>query len=833
LNFINSNISMLSAKSGVMYASFLVKVICLILIVQCCKPSDENIQEVERWTSSDPLSFSYRLRSQKYLKGNLIENPSFEEGKIKIEDSIILQEKINGWEIVGKDVKWVCLSESSFSENSDIVHKGTHSILINRKHADETESLGQGVLSGYIKVIPGNYTFSLYLNLKDIKNPKSRFGTKIYDAVDIRVLFYDRNKLQIAGEQYSTYYNQKINSSFKGYSFANFENIDSTGWLHVIGRSQLFPFPDGDLPDETKFVRIFIGLKGTGKLWADDISFVYNNQNFNLEERLEKYFDTTYTKSRLLIPQPRKVEVLESKVYFWPDQNKKLPIILIPSNADPLTEYASKKLERTILDKLIELGKIDKSQEPSLIRNTDNFELKNAAIVFSLGKTELFNKYKKSLPLEKIKRHNQGYFIYSTNFLENVVFIHGNTPEANYYAVQSLMQLFDNKRLLFHNANIIDYPSHSIRSLLLTDFKAGALKNLYSSNTIRFNAIYYRYGKEAENIGNELNQPPVGMNVYFDVNEKNAGSYSEISNYIFNSNSNNTIYLFSTLLSKKVDLKEAMYQYYLESGNKNDFSGLLSELEGTKAKKDFDLELMLSESGNLDFNSNTCGQDELNTSKLNLDKTKYVWSGYGLQSWQIDEADLFRAREYFSSKPVFMDFTMYPRSASMNYFANDSIAPYKLKTACLFEAYDNNVVKEVYKKSKKNITVYKCADILDRIRLKTASDFYWNMENYNPEFSLFKALVDEFGFDASRRIIKFNVIYFKAKSELIMAATKKNLPRHARRAIQLLEELKKTEKELKTGNYNSSVNEVISIFAELIKELEGEKDKLNYTPLFR
>jgi len=144
--------------------------------------------------------------------------------------------------------------------------------------------LEKAFFSDYIKIIPGNYTLSLYLNLKDIKNPKSRLGTKIYDAVDIRVLYYDRNKLQIAGDQYSSYYNQRINSGFKGYSFANFDKIDSTGWLHIIGQSQLFPFPDGDLPDGTKFVRIFVGLKGTGSLWADDISYIIITKTLHLKK---------------------------------------------------------------------------------------------------------------------------------------------------------------------------------------------------------------------------------------------------------------------------------------------------------------------------------------------------------------------------------------------------------------------------------------------------------------------------------------------------------------------------------------------------------------------
>jgi hypothetical protein len=826
----------LQVQKAFFLVSSITKIAGLTLALLSCSTSDKNKQDVERWTSTDPLSVSLRLRSQKHLKGNLVENPSFEDGKIKIADSVLKQVKIDGWEIIGNDIQWISAIENNAFNNSNEVHKRLHSIQIIRTSADETESLGHGVLSDYIKVIPGNYTFSLYLNLKKIKNPKSRLGTKIYDAIDIRVLYYDRNKLQIAGEQYSSYYNQKINSGFKGYSFANYEKIDSTGWLHIIGRSQLFPFPDGDLPDETKFVRLFVGLKGTGSLWADDISYTYNNQNFTLEERLSIFFDSTYTKAQLIIPQPRNVQILESKVYYRPDRENNIPLILIPNNADPLTQYSALKLERAILDNLTKIGKVDKLHPPTLIRHFINNGQKNATIIFSLGKTELYNKYWKKLPLDKIKGHDQGYFIYTLNSLADIVFINGNSPEGNLYAVQSLIQLFDNQRLLFHNANIIDYPSNNYRSLLIKNNAVGDLKFLNSSNSLRFNEIYYPFDDEVINRSQNYYETAIRNNKYIGLEDGDTNSNAKEIQSLLKSFSNSSIgtkFLISFLLSKKINIKEAMNQYYETPEKKCDGLSYLKPLIASGMQKGIKFEVMQVKSDNLDLNSPWCDKFELNDLICKNMDVKYVWSGYGLQSWQIDEADLFSAKQYYSSYPVFIDFTMYPRSASMNFFANDSISPYKLMTACLFEAYDNNVVPEVYEKSNKSIVVYKCTDIFDKIRLKTASDFYWNREGYNPDISLYKALIDEFGFDASRKIIKFNVIYFKARSELILATHKKNMPRHARRAIQFITELKKIETDLKSKKYNASVKEVISIFADLLLKLEATKDKLNYTPMFR
>ena len=56
-------------------------------------------------------------------------------------------------------------------------------------------------------------------------------------------------------------------------SLSKFSRIDSTAWIHVQGRSHLFPVPDGDIQDDAKFVRIFIGLKGNGTMYIDDINY--------------------------------------------------------------------------------------------------------------------------------------------------------------------------------------------------------------------------------------------------------------------------------------------------------------------------------------------------------------------------------------------------------------------------------------------------------------------------------------------------------------------------------------------------------------------------------
>jgi hypothetical protein len=795
--------------------------ISILIFMSGCRHSDEETQDIEKWTSTDPLAVNYRARHNKYIAGNLLTNPSFEQGRIKRNLSEAKQIKIEGWEIIGKDVKWINLSDSAENDNNSLTHSGQRSICIQRTQADETESIGQGVLSDYIKVIPGNYRLTLYLNLKNIKNPKSRLGTKIYDAVDIRVLFYDRNKLQIDGEQYSAYYNQRINCSFKGVSFSNFDQIDSTGWLHINGYSHVFPFADGDVPDETKFVKIFIGLKGTGILWADDINFSYTNQNLTTFERLSKFFDSTYAKAKLIIPHPKKVQILESKIYYRKNQPQKLPYILLQPAANQKSFYLAKSLENKIIEVLVTVGGLNKKDIPALIKISENEIPADHSIIFSIGETDLFKKYDNNIPLWKIEGREQGYLIYSVHTLSDVIFIYGNSDEADYYAIQSVLQLFDNKRLLFHNANIIDYPDETTRSFLL----AGKEKSQFDyriDDNFRFNRFYlpssFDWGCSFDSM-----QQPVQRFLYFNIDRNINSSDLNLIHAGIKENSkcfDGFAFLFSNLLSNEIDIDQSIKNYYYS--NNNSLENIEMFLKSINALIINGLKIEVLTPENIYFNQ-----------LPHIEGIKHLWSGKGLQSWQIDESEIYRLNHFCNVQPGLIDFSLYPHSKAMEYFGNDTLSPYKNLTSCLFEPYENEIVEEVYEKTDAVIAVYSYSNILDRIRLRTTSDFYWNRDNYNPDFELFKVLISEFGFDASYDILRFNDLYFKARSELVLAGNKKNFHKNARKAYQTINDLKKVENKLKTKYTISSLKELNSIFAILISDLEQMKNDLGYTPIIQ
>lgn len=794
-----------------------ISLILILILFSRCSINKNNNQEFERWTSADPLAIHQRVRDQKYQQGNLIANNSFETGKIIEVDSLAHTTKIDGWDLIGKNVVWIHPGIDSILADSSEVHTGLCSVSIIRSSSSETEEFGQGVLSNFIKVIPGNYQLSAYIKLENIRNPKSRMGTGIFDAIDIRVLCYDRNKVQISGDFKAPYYNTVIDNSFKGLSFANFTSIDSTGWVHVEGRSHLFPFPDGDLQDETKFVRIFIGQKGTGSMWVDDISYQYTRWNFTMLERLAPYMDTTLAKGKMIVPLPRDVHIRESIIYYRPYYRDLFPAILISESADGVTWQAARLLENTLKDLLVSLTDLSEQDIPGLIKTQGLFQENEASIIFSLGATEKMKYHANELPLNSITDKKKGFFIYTVDELGQIIFLYGNSPEANYYAVETARQLFDKKRLLFHNAHIIDYPEKQDFGLLLLDDSdfTGEFNN--SVGKTRFESIYIPYSE----------------NQIFTENQK----YTSYKKWLYTAcrsdisiatNSNRTLSGIDGValvtddfgLHNSIESIVEMFTTGIKVTNNEDCIELPTLIRQAKASN-LDLEFMPS------FHSNVLLSkalyDPLHAMGiLNIPYTDLpvIWSGYQFQSWEIDEADLLFYRQFVKQPLVFFDYSMLLRSSYLNYFANDSVYPYKLLTASLFEPFSNEILPEVYEEVDKIVVVANLNNPFDRVRLLTASDYFWNPENYDPDLSLFRALVSEFGDKNAKRLVYLNDYYFKIRSDIILAQIQKNPHKYQRRVFSYLSEIHTLTDAIKKDPFTKRNIELLQSIDKLIFNLE-------------
>ena len=224
--------------------------ILLMLSFPQCREEDSSIPLGQGWTTADPASIPYRQRLLQAERGNLVKNPSFELGRLINIDSNTVSYNVTGWKWLGEKVTWVNNSPGDSS----------YAVKIQCKKTSEIITQGMGIVSDFIRVIPGNYEFSFWIRLLDIRPNHQGNVTRMNDAVDIRVLFYDKNRLLISGNTYNSL-SQSINDlSFKALPFANFWHIDSLGWTSVTGRTTNDFLNEGDIPDEAKFVKLFFGL---------------------------------------------------------------------------------------------------------------------------------------------------------------------------------------------------------------------------------------------------------------------------------------------------------------------------------------------------------------------------------------------------------------------------------------------------------------------------------------------------------------------------------------------------------------------------------------------
>ena len=191
------------------------------MVVSACSTFERAPQKhpAAPWSGLEPLQIPYDVRWNRFEMGNLVANPSFEDGRAA-GPGAESGGRIEGWEMVGQNVRWV--DRRSANDSREEVNSGHRAVRILRKTAHELDE-AEGVISDYIAVIPGNYIFSYHIKLKNISNNKRRLGVKLYDAVVIKVLFFDADKQPIEPGAWNPVGGSLMDNSDKSYSFSNFE----------------------------------------------------------------------------------------------------------------------------------------------------------------------------------------------------------------------------------------------------------------------------------------------------------------------------------------------------------------------------------------------------------------------------------------------------------------------------------------------------------------------------------------------------------------------------------------------------------------------------------
>ena len=88
-------------------------------------------------------------------------------------------------------------------------------------------------------------------------------------------------------------------------------------------------------------------------------------------------------------------------------------------------------------------------------------------MIISIGKTDVYDKFRDILPEKEIQHHKQGYFIYTPGDYPNLVILGAHDDAGLCYAAFTAVQMIDAKAPIFHNARIVDYPDFEYRYFTL------------------------------------------------------------------------------------------------------------------------------------------------------------------------------------------------------------------------------------------------------------------------------------------------------------------------------------------------------------------------------
>lgn len=745
-------------------------ILLIISIISGCNKDDQSRLQAN-WSAKDPIAIPFNNRNHQLKLGNLVPNSSFEFGKIFYKKNDIKTFDIAGWKKVGENIEWVNTRNADFNDNE--TYDGIHAVKIVRNQADETENLGEGIISDYIKVIPGNYTLKLFLKLENICPNQARIGTKMFDAVNIRIQYFDKNKIEIEGTEFNPYENKKIDNTFKSLTLANYWNIDDFGWGEIHGKTANYPFFDGDIPDQARYVKIFIGLKGTGKMWIDQIDFRYTSNNFTLFERLKPYFDSSFTAYDFIIPEPQLLEKKNTIEYFN-TENKKLPIILIPENANKYLIHTAQLIKEK-LDQITggvhpEFA-IDKIK---ILKQLNKEQLTDDQFIISIGKSSLYKKNQKSLPDSMINELEQAYYIYSLENFKNILFINANDKKGFENAVLTFNQLLSEKETILHNAKIIDYPDFKERNFIIHGFN-GSEEYLTGKIDLfkryKLNEPYFEIYKD-----NKKYYPLISLNEIlkendcinlkvnlFDNKEINSEQliqilrpYKSINSLLVSGSLNQT-----SEGCNSVSLKVLMNDYY---NHANPLTLFEPAIQKNKIKN---IEY-LSYWNNLELIDNAFGQAEFyfrDIRERHLNNTSFVWTGGSYCSSSIDFAELNRFKTIVGNNHILLDNSLFLNESR---FSSEYIRAYyagKIRILSMFEPYRFEVFDDFYKQSsnKKILLNTDSLSELSTIRILTSSNFYWNTESYNPDRTLWIVLNKLFGRQNAMNLIYFNDAYYGLK----------------------------------------------------------------------
>ncbi len=841
----------------------------MLLLIPQCVEEDSTVPTGQGWTAGDPASIPYRHRQLQAERGNLVKNSSFELGRIINLDSNTVSYNISGWKILGEHVTWVEQAPDSARMNEG-VHSGYFAVKIERKHADETINQGEGIVSDFIRVIPGNYDLNFWIRLDNIHPIRERMGTRMDDAVDVSLLYYDKNRLLIGGNYYDPVRKVIVDRSFKALPFADFWNIDSLGWSSVRGRTTNDFLTEGDIPDEAKYVKIYFGLKGTGSMWIDDVDFRYTRRNFTSLERTEKYFDTTCTQLERVVPKPKQARLLEPYTYHIPGKDSiPMPLVLLSAKPEKQT-LAAAYLLKSRLDSLF-AGYYGGDSLPGIriAYGTTVGEIGEGGLVFNFGR-------KPGLP-ENSLRGSQWYVIRPDSVYPNLVYLSGASPEGDYYAAATAVQLLDDSLFVYHQSSIVDYPDIQERAFLISPVAAAsnsidyipylsgmaALKlnwaylDFYRSRTLwQQESRAYQEGLQIlgrENQVHGMLQVAQMVNPYAFLPDRASldsldGDLLERWSHASPSSRSQLLDYFTRGIGAGVstlvlcchdylpNTAGSKYTLYNERDRREYINLQAAHLDvirsldawNKQSNPEIKLEFISPWYSNeaLDLSWGQGEQYFLDLrSRLPLD-LNVLWSGPALQSAGMDIIDFQRFYGLTGRKLVLMDNSMNILPTILEDTSLLKQQPMKLRTLNIFEPFNARFSTRLFSEEgmEKILINTSLSSEIMKIRIATAADCLWNTGEYDPDLSLWIILVSRFGMETAHELYRYNDAFFATLSSMVLLHQGKDEQRNVRlirEQVQLMEEsLARLDRML--AGHPGLLNELKSLKQNLEKVFEKE-----------
>ena len=791
--------------------SILSSFLCSCLILTACATVDKSEDPFSSagWSSSDPLSIPYHIRRTQFATGNLVINPSFENGQREAGESDN-QFMLEGWQTVGDHVRTTTRE----------VYSGSRAVKIVRTRANEGDD-AEGVISDYLPVIPGNYDFTFNIRLKNIAGNKRRLGVKLYDALEFKVWFFDENKQLLDSHAQIPARGAMIDNSNKNYAFSHFWTIEDFAWGKVRGKTYTYPFSEGDVPDATRYVRLFLGLRGTGTMWIDDIDYRYSKWNFTALERFQPYIARPLTLKEKITPTPKSLQWIKDVVYFDagnPDAHP--PLIVLPENPAPAEQSAATLIKKEI-DKI--LGNISTVRNPksAIVRiSGKDFSTEDTIgtrLVLSIGRNRLYHQVQPDLPLQAIRDKAQGYIIKSESIdSTHIVFLMGQSPVASYYAATTAVQLLENNSGVYHDAIVIDYPDFLSRAFAFRNWKNNNearrdLDNIERMSFYKLNKVYVKnisakkirqhsdpfYLRGIQEAGKLcVGRGVVNLAVMVDPYSHfkyfpSAENLSQDQRYLWTHSDPAS---FAELRdSLKIGLDAGAQTIMLMADDRVPHTGRNSQNYSLYTSEDINRFVNLQNAQAYiinqlkewvdrdypetrfefcppwytnDFINRSEGKAEIYFKELALQipaDVAIVWTGPAVRSLSIDMADIHRFKTLLGSWPMIWDNTLYARSGgSKNYGGYTSHYPGKVRMCNIFEPFDGYRPKDFHKFSSSG-HIYTNGDAYRdtyKVKFATVADYQWNTSAYNPELSLWKILCRTYGPAGAKELLYFNDAYY-------------------------------------------------------------------------